>query len=74
MKIKLPKNFNNVSVFTAEVDMTGISTDDVTWDADDLENAVSAICENSGIEIINVTVGQDNNGDFTFATVTINQD
>jgi len=74
MKIKLPKNFNNVSVFTAEVDMTGISTDDVTWGADDLKSAVSDICEKSEIEIINVTVGQDNNGDFTFATVTINQD
>lgn len=70
MNIKLPKNAKEESVFTAEVDMTGITSDDVNWDSDDLEKAVKAECEKAGISADHIDVGCDNNGNATFATVS----
>ena len=70
MEIILQKNHKKLPVFTAEIDMTGITADDVTWSSDDFKAALMSYCDKHKIGVIDITVGHDNNGNATFATVT----
>jgi len=50
--------------------MTGITADDVTWSSDDFKAALMSYCDKHKIGVIDITVGYDNNGNATFATVS----
>ena len=69
IKIILPKNAGEAEVFTAAVDMSGITEDEIGWDVEELEAAVAKLCAEAGIKTTAIDVGWDNRGP-TFATVT----
>ena len=70
IEIKFPKNAASSEVFTAEVDMAGITTDEIGWDAGELEAAVAKLCADAGIETAAIECGWDNRGP-TFVTVSV---
>ncbi|MEK9983468.1 MAG: hypothetical protein VW879_01885 [Opitutae bacterium] len=71
MKINIPKTAKADTVFIAEVDETEISPDEVNWSNSTLKKAVKSECEKAGISADIITVGSDNNGNSTFAIVTV---